>query len=380
MSDVKELAKIERKVEGGSAVEYDTETGKVRLSPEIIKKYLISGDPTKVTDAEVLMFLKLCQYQKLNPFLREAYLIKYGDEPATIVVGKETFTKRAAKCELCAGWQAGVIVRKYNRVNETKRKLIEKIKTVAASEDEKKLLMDFVNYVVELIKTSEYELEYRVGTLVQPDEELIGGWAKVYRKDWTVPIEISVSLQEYIRKKKDGQPTRSWREMPATMIRKVALVQALREAFPEQFQGMYAPEEMPVDSAQLPTEPVTVENYQQEPSTLPAAETVSMSYTQQTSKEEKVVPLPAKETRTEEIQQTSQFELHNVAIISDPVIQQSKKGTDYMKAKVIADEGEFELIINQKEIMEQVEKGFIFGRVTIKKLSSGLLLVTSVGE
>lgn len=249
MSDVKELAKIE-----GGTVEYDTESGKVRLSPEIVKRYLVSGDPSKVTDAEVLMFLKLCQYQKLNPFLREAYLIKYGDEPATIVVGKETFTKRASKCELCAGWQAGVIVRKYNRVNEIKRKLIEKIKTVTANEDEKKLLINFVDYVVELIKTSEYELEYRVGTLVQSDEELVGGWAKVFRKDWAVPIEISVSLQEYIRKKKDGQPTRSWREMPATMIRKVALVQALREAFPEQFQGMYALEEMPVDSAQLPTE------------------------------------------------------------------------------------------------------------------------------
>ncbi|WP_269318659.1 RecT family recombinase [Caldicellulosiruptor bescii] len=78
---------------------------------------------------------------------------------------------------------------------------------------------------------------------MQSDEELVGGWAKVFRKDWAVPIEISVSLQEYIRKKKDGQPTRSWREMPATMIRKVALVQALREAFPEQFQGMYALEE-----------------------------------------------------------------------------------------------------------------------------------------
>ncbi|WP_231503393.1 hypothetical protein [Caldicellulosiruptor bescii] len=37
-----------------------------------------------------------------------------------------------------------------------------------------------------------------------------------------------------------------------------------------------------------------------------------------------------------------------------------------MKVKVIADEGEFEVIINQKEIMEQVEKGFIFSRVTIK--------------
>ena len=36
------------------------------------------------------------------------------------------------------------------------------------------------------------------------------------------------------------------------MIRKVALVQALREAFPEDLGGMYAAEEREVDDAELP--------------------------------------------------------------------------------------------------------------------------------
>lgn len=332
MSDVKELAKKE-----GEIVEYETETGKVRLSPEIIKKFLVSGDASKVTDAEVFMFLKLCQHQRLNPFLREAYLIKYSDkEPATIVVGKETFTKRAAKSELCAGWQAGVIVKK----DET--------------------------------------LEYRTGTLVLPDEELVGGWAKVYRKDWKEPLEVSVSMQEYVRRKKDGTLMRNWAEMPATMIRKVALTQALREAFPEQFTGMYSAEEMPVDSTLLPSEPVsTAENYQQEPATLHTTETVSASYT----------PLPAKETRTEEIQQTTQsavqpavIELHNVVVSDDPVIMKSRSGKDYMKTKVITDEGEFEIFTSQEEIMEQFEKGVVFSKVIVKKLSSGMLFVTSIEE
>lgn len=35
-----------------------------------------------------------------------------------------------------------------------------------------------------------------------------------------------------------------WVKMPATMIRKVALVQGLREAFPDKFQGMYDQSEM----------------------------------------------------------------------------------------------------------------------------------------
>ena len=339
MSDVKELARIKE----GEIVEYETETGKVRLSPQIIKQYLVSGDASKVTDAEVFMFLKLCQHQRLNPFLREAYLIKYSDkEPATIVVGKETFTKRAARCELCAGWQAGVIVKKKDGT-----------------------------------------LEYRTGTLVLPDEELVGGWAKVYRKDWKEPLEVSVSMQEYVRKKKDGTLMRNWAEMPATMIRKVALTQALREAFPEQFTGMYSAEEMPVDSTQLPTEPVsTTENYQQEHAT----GTISTSYIEQTNKEEKVVPLPVKETKTEEQQQfvqqeqTTTFELHNVAVISDLVIAQTQKGTDYAKMKVMADEGEFELICSQKELFEQIEKGFIFSKMKVKKLSKGGLLIVAIEE
>lgn len=198
-----------------SHIEFDTDSGHVKLTPETVKRYLVNGDADKVTDQEVMMFLALCKYQKLNPFLREAYLIKYGNEPATIVTGKETFTKRAAKNELCTGWQAGVIVQKKDG-----------------------------------------SIEYRNGTLVLSNEELVGGWARVNRKDWKDPLEITVSLREYERKKKDGTLMRNWREMPATMIRKVALVQALREAFPEDFQGMYSPEEMPIDDAQLPEKPV----------------------------------------------------------------------------------------------------------------------------
>jgi phage recombination protein Bet len=218
-------------------VKYETDTGEVTLSYDIVKKYLVSGDPSKVTDQEVMMFINLCKYQKLNPFLREAYLIKFGNEPATLVTGKETFTKRAAKSKLCAGYEAGVIVQKENG-----------------------------------------EMEYRKGTLVAPNETLIGGWAKVYRKDWSVPLETSVSLQEYQRKTKDGKIFSNWANMPATMIRKVALVQALREALPEEFQGLYSPEEMPVDDSKLEEKPIEV-NYtlQEETNTKQEEQKISLA-------------------------------------------------------------------------------------------------------
>lgn len=96
-----------------------------------------------------------------------------------------------------------------------------------------------------------------------------------------------------------------------------------------------------------------------------------------------VVQLPKKETaeKNDSQSQSDIIELHNVAIVDDPVIMQSKKGTDYMKIKVMADEGEFEIFTSQKEIMEQIEKGFILSKVAVKKLpSSGMLFVTSVEE
>lgn len=196
-------------------ITYKSDQGDVKLSPAIIRKYLVSGNGN-VTDQEVAMFLQLCRYQKLNPFLRDAYLIKFGNSPATMVTGKDLFTKRAAASGLCNGWEAGVIVKHGNGI------------------------------------------EQRTGTFVLAEEELVGGWAKVHRKDWNVPLEISVSLSEYMRCKSDGKPMSNWASMPATMIRKVALVQALREAMPDQFQGLYSAEEMPVDNSTLDTKPIDV--------------------------------------------------------------------------------------------------------------------------
>ena len=71
-----------------ASVKYESNGTEVTLSPAIIKKYLVNGQGN-VTDQEVVMFLNLCKAQRLNPFLREAYLIKYGSKPATIVTGRK---------------------------------------------------------------------------------------------------------------------------------------------------------------------------------------------------------------------------------------------------------------------------------------------------
>ena len=74
-----------------------TTTGEVKLSPTIIRKHLVRGGGS-ATDQEVIMFLSLCKYNQLNPFLNEAYLVKFGNQSAQMVIGKEAFLKRAAKC------------------------------------------------------------------------------------------------------------------------------------------------------------------------------------------------------------------------------------------------------------------------------------------
>lgn len=200
-------------------VEYDSNGTTVKLSLAIIKNYLVNGSGA-VTDQEVVMFLNLCKAQHLNPFLREAYLIKYGNMPATIVTGKEVFTKRARRNKDYAGQQAGILVQKEDG-----------------------------------------SVESRIGTLVLANETIVGGWAKVFIKGYDVPVEMTVSFDEYCLKK-EGKPASNWAGKPATMIRKVALVQALREAFPEDLQGMYSQEEVniiePLNEAPIPepTQPV----------------------------------------------------------------------------------------------------------------------------
>lgn len=187
-------------------VEYKCGEEIVKISPAIIRKYLVNGNGN-VTDQEVVMFLNLCRFQHLNPFLREAYLIKFGSKPATIVTGKDAITKRAMRNPKFAGQQAGVVI----------------------------------------FHPESGELEYRTGSLLMQNEQLVGGWAKVYVKGYDVPIEAAVSYQEYVGLTNEGAVNSQWQKKPATMIRKVALVQALREAFPEDLGGLYASEEMNID-------------------------------------------------------------------------------------------------------------------------------------
>lgn len=178
----------------------DAEGRKVVLTRDDIIN-TISSNP-RITDKEIKLFIELAKAQKLNPFTKEIFITKYGDYPATFIVGKDVFTKRAQANPNFKGMQAGIIVQRANSVDQ------------------------------------------REGSATFGDEMLLGGWCKVYVQGYDVPIYDSVSFNEYAARKTDGSLNAMWASKPATMIRKVAIVHALREAFPSDFQGLYDQSEM----------------------------------------------------------------------------------------------------------------------------------------
>ncbi len=191
----------------------------IKLTKAMVKNYLVNGDATRVTDQELTMFMMMCKANHLNPWIREAYCIKYGDNPATMVVGKEAFIKRAEASPEYDGMTSGIIV--YD--------------PEAGS------------------------LEYRQGILRVGNEQIIGGWAEVFRKDRQHSTRIEVSMEEYAGRKKDGSLNGQWSAKPGTMIRKVAQVQALREAFPTAVGGMYTAEEQGHEEEPVTMAPIDAE-------------------------------------------------------------------------------------------------------------------------
>lgn len=168
----------------------------------------------QASDAEAYVFNAWCAHNGLDPWRKEAYLVKYGNNPAQMLTAKDAFTKRAEANPRYQGSKAGVVV--INR---------------------------------------DGKLENRVGELVLDGEELVGGWADVYVKDYVTPISAVVGFRERCQYK-DGKPQATWATKPGLMIRKCAIVAALREAFPNDVGGMYVPDEMGFEEPEAASAPI----------------------------------------------------------------------------------------------------------------------------
>lgn len=153
------------------------------VTADDVKKYICAN----ATDTEIGLFLNIAKVNGLNPFKREIYLVKYGTSPASILTGYEVYLKRAERTNKYAGFSV------------------------------------------------RFE-----GTI--PDMKAI---IEINRKDWTKPLIHEVDYSEYVQKKADGTITRFWKDKPKTMLRKVAISQGMRLAFPGEIAGMpYTQEEV----------------------------------------------------------------------------------------------------------------------------------------
>jgi len=167
---------------------YTMENGdEMRLTFDTVRKYLVQGNRDFVTDSEILYFMHECKARRLNPFLRQAWLIKYAQkENAQIVEAIQHKRNKARKDATCRGWKKGVIV--HNK---------------------------------------ETGLRYSNG-LVLENETILGGWFKATPTDWDDEFILEINLKQYIKKTKDGSITSFWKpEKQAGMIAKVAESQGL---------------------------------------------------------------------------------------------------------------------------------------------------------
>jgi phage recombination protein Bet len=195
------MANNELTANKSQAITYEASGQEIKLSPSIVTQFITKGDGA-ITEQEAINFMMLCKYAELNPYLNEAYLVKFGNKPAQMITSKEAFMKRAERQPTYKGNKAGIIVLDKNG-----------------------------------------EIIEREGTIKTKNEELLGGWARVFRSDREEPTYISINFEEFAKYKYDGSLQATWNQMPANMIRKSALVNALREAYPDQLGAMYTEDE-----------------------------------------------------------------------------------------------------------------------------------------
>lgn len=80
------------------------EKHELALTEKDVKAYIC---PT-ATDKELYMFMNIAKSYGLNPFKREVHFVKYGQNPGQVIVGYETYLKRAEATGKLNGWKAWV--------------------------------------------------------------------------------------------------------------------------------------------------------------------------------------------------------------------------------------------------------------------------------
>jgi len=163
---------------------------------EISKQKIIDymdafGLSKELLPEEKKQFLSIAMEFGLNPFKHEIHCVAYGKgeyRRLSIIVGYEVYLKRAEKTGLLNGW---------------------KVWTEGTGKDMKAII-------------------------------------EISRKDWQLPLRHEVYLKEVEQYKKSGELNAFWKKQPSFMLKKVAISQGFRLAFPVELGGIpYTADELP---------------------------------------------------------------------------------------------------------------------------------------
>lgn len=149
---------------------------------------------SNLTDNEKQQFIEIATAYNLNPFKREIYVVPYQtsvklpdgswgkERKLSIITGYETYLKRAERLGSLNGWSVEIAGQGDTRAARI----------------------------------------------------------TIHRKDWQHPFTHEVLFSEY------RGDNKMWKEKPMTMLKKVAMAQGFRLAFPDEMGGMpYTSEELP---------------------------------------------------------------------------------------------------------------------------------------
>jgi phage recombination protein Bet len=176
-----------------------------KIREETVVEYLKTfGYDQILSGNEAGRFIQTALACNLDPFKREIYIAVYGDgenRKVSILTGYQVYLKRAERTGKLDGWRAWI-----DGTGEDMKAVVE-----------------------------------------------------IFRKDWSNSFTHEAYWPEAVQKKKDGYPSSFWVKQPRFQLRKVAIAQAFRLAFPDELGGLpYETAELPENDAAAPAVPDTV--------------------------------------------------------------------------------------------------------------------------
>jgi phage recombination protein Bet len=180
-------------------VRIDFADGAYCLSVRDVLRWIAPEAP----EHEAMRFLMTCRMARIDPFRQEAFLIPYDTKHGrkwSIVIGKAGYLRMAEENPNYDGHQSGIVIHHPDTGLEK-------------------------------------EIE---GSRIPDEWNVIGGWARVFRRDRKFPTYCSVGSEFY------RETIPMWQTQTPTMYRKTALIHALEEAgLCFGYSGTYDRAEMP---------------------------------------------------------------------------------------------------------------------------------------